>query len=151
MKKWTKSKDDAHDKKHGIKEGSKKDNLIDRLHGVKGRKKRAMNFKSKGAYQKWLAYDKMHVSKKPSKNPVKVSIKGKSHKVSHKTKKRGVRPTNNSPFGKISTDKAERAGQPYRANVLSKKSKQNRLDTGKSLLKKAMGKVRRSEYRRGGR
>ena len=45
---------------------------------------KAMNFKSKGAYKKWLAYDKMHVSKAPSKHPVKVSIKGKSHRVKHK-------------------------------------------------------------------
>jgi hypothetical protein len=41
------------------------------------------NFKSAAAYKKWLAYDKMNVHKGPSKNPVKVSIKGKSHKVNH--------------------------------------------------------------------
>ena len=44
---------------------------------------KAMDFKSKAAYGKWLAYDKMHVSKDPSKHPVKVSIKGKLKKVNH--------------------------------------------------------------------
>jgi hypothetical protein len=44
---------------------------------------KSMNFKSKAAYQKWLAYDKMHVSKGPSKHPVAVSVKGKKHKVNH--------------------------------------------------------------------
>ncbi len=44
---------------------------------------KSMNFKSSAAYKKWLAYDKMHVTPGKSKNPVKVSIKGKSHKVDH--------------------------------------------------------------------
>ena len=30
MKKWTKASDDAYDKKHGIKEGSKKDKALDK-------------------------------------------------------------------------------------------------------------------------
>ncbi len=47
---------------------------------------KSMNFKSGASYKKWLAYDKMHISKAPSKNPVKVSIKGKTHKVNHKAK-----------------------------------------------------------------
>lgn len=33
-KKWTAKSDDAYDKKHGIKEGSKKDNALDRKRGV---------------------------------------------------------------------------------------------------------------------
>ncbi len=43
----------------------------------------ARNFRSAAAYKKWLAFDKMHVNPKPSKNPVRVSIKGKAHKVKH--------------------------------------------------------------------
>ena len=42
------------------------------------------NFSSAAAYKKWLAYDKMNISKSPSKHPVAVSIRGKSHKVNHK-------------------------------------------------------------------
>ena len=41
-----------------------------------------MNFKSKLAYKKWLAYGHMHV-KDFGKTPQKVSIAGKSHKVKH--------------------------------------------------------------------
>lgn len=44
----------------------------------------AKNFSSAGAYKRWLAYDKMNISKSPSKHPVAVSIRGKTHKVSHK-------------------------------------------------------------------
>ena len=42
-----------------------------------------MNFKSKASYAKWIAYDKMHITPGKSKNPVKVKIKGKTHKVKH--------------------------------------------------------------------
>ena len=44
---------------------------------------RRRNFKSKEAYMKWLAYDKMHVHPEPSKNPVEVSIRGIPHHVNH--------------------------------------------------------------------
>lgn len=43
------------------------------------------NFKSAGAYHKWLAYAKMH-GKPSKKGPSKVKIKGKTHKVNHKKK-----------------------------------------------------------------
>lgn len=36
--KWTPAKDDAYDRAHGIKEGSKKDNQLDRRRGVPIRK-----------------------------------------------------------------------------------------------------------------
>ena len=41
-----------------------------------------MNFKSKGAYKKWLAFGHMHV-KDFGKTPQKISIRGKAHKVDH--------------------------------------------------------------------
>lgn len=46
--------------------------------------KSAMNFKSKGAMKKWMAYGHMHkvFEKSPGNTPVK--IKGKAHKVVHK-------------------------------------------------------------------
>lgn len=37
-KKWTAAKDDAYDKAHGIKEGSRKDNALDKKRGVPVRK-----------------------------------------------------------------------------------------------------------------
>lgn len=37
-KKWTAAKDDAYDKAHGIKEGSRKDNALDKKRGVPLRK-----------------------------------------------------------------------------------------------------------------
>jgi hypothetical protein len=40
-----------------------------------------MNFKSKAAYSRWLAYAKMHG--KPGKKAKPVTIKGKKHKVNH--------------------------------------------------------------------
>lgn len=42
---------------------------------------RAVNFRSKAAYRRWLAYAKMHA--KPGKHPLRVKIKGKVHKVKH--------------------------------------------------------------------
>jgi hypothetical protein len=33
-KKWTPAKDDAWDKAHGVKEGSKRDNALDKKRGV---------------------------------------------------------------------------------------------------------------------
>jgi hypothetical protein len=45
----------------------------------------AMNFKSAGAYKKWLAYGHMHVPDF-GKTPQKIEIRGKSHKVSHSKK-----------------------------------------------------------------
>lgn len=45
--------------------------------------KSAMNFKSKTAMKKWMAYGNMHgdFAKSPGNTPVK--IKGKTHKVKH--------------------------------------------------------------------
>ena len=45
--------------------------------------KKTMNFKSKEAYEKWLAYGHMHI-KDFGKTPVKVKIRGTSHRVKHK-------------------------------------------------------------------
>jgi hypothetical protein len=42
-----------------------------------------MNFKSKGAYQKWLAYGHMHGQFAKTPGHQKVSIGGKSHRVKH--------------------------------------------------------------------
>ncbi len=43
---------------------------------------KALRFKSKEAYRKWLAYDHMHV-KKHRKNPPEIYIRGKKHHVNH--------------------------------------------------------------------
>lgn len=39
-----------------------------------------------------------------------------------------------NPFSKIKTDKLDGAGKKLHANILSKSSPQNRLNTGRSLL-----------------
>lgn len=44
---------------------------------------KTVNFKSRSAYKKWLAYGHIHV-KGFGKTPEKVKIRGKSHKVKHK-------------------------------------------------------------------
>ena len=41
------------------------------------------NFKSAKGYKKAQAYIHMHIHKGASKNPYKVKIRGKSHKVKH--------------------------------------------------------------------
>lgn len=43
----------------------------------------SLNFKSKGAYKKWLAYGHIHGNFESTPGNQKVSIKGKSHKVRH--------------------------------------------------------------------
>ncbi len=50
------------------------------------RKRKALHFKNKKEYQKWLAYDHMHV-KHHRKNPPEVYIRGKKHHVNHSRKK----------------------------------------------------------------
>ena len=46
---------------------------------------KVMNFKSKEAYRKWLAYNYIHNKRKMKRPPhVKVKIRGKVHKVKHK-------------------------------------------------------------------
>ena len=87
-RKWTKAEDTAYDKKHGIKEGSKKDIEMDKKHGVKDRKKKR---------------------------------------------------TASNPFGKLKTDKGDRAGKQIQPTVLSHKSQDSRLNTGKTLLASAQG------------
>ena len=62
---------------------------------AKKRKVKGLNFKSKEAYKKWLAYGHMHI-KGFGKTPMKVSIKGKNIKVNHakntqKSRKRRAR------------------------------------------------------------
>ncbi len=44
--------------------------------------RRRMNFKSKGAYQRWLAYDHIH-NPEAGAHPVDVDIAGKHHQVMH--------------------------------------------------------------------
>ena len=41
------------------------------------------NFKTPGAYKRWIAYDKIHVDKEPSKHPLDITIAGKPHHVNH--------------------------------------------------------------------
>lgn len=47
---------------------------------------KTLHFKNKKEYEKWLAYDHMHV-KKHRKNPPEVYIHGKKHHVNHGKKK----------------------------------------------------------------
>lgn len=49
-----------------------------------------------------------------------------------------------SPFGSLKTDKHANAGKQFYPNVLSKTSPQGKLDTGKTLLSKAMRKMSRN-------
>lgn len=44
-KKWTQAQDDSYDKKHGIKEGSKRDIAQDKAHGIKDKKRKGMRCK----------------------------------------------------------------------------------------------------------
>lgn len=43
--------------------------------------KKAINFKSSGAYKRWLAFGHMHPGTFKGKTPVKIA--GKPHKVDH--------------------------------------------------------------------
>lgn len=174
MKKRSKAKDAAYDKKHGIKEGSKKDKAIDNLHGVKDRKKRKLSYgtrakmpkkefalpgkrnKGKGGYP---IPDKAHArnalarvsqfGSPAEKKAVRAKVHAKFPDVGKSKKRSAPAPKGaRKPFGKISTDTQDRAGQPFRPNVLSKKSNQNKFGTGQSLLKNAMRKHARAERRR---
>lgn len=49
-------------------------------------KRKALHFKNKKEYEKWLAYDHMHV-KHHRKKPPEVYIHGKKHHVNHGKKK----------------------------------------------------------------
>lgn len=44
-KKWTRAQDDAYDKKHGLKEGSKRDIAEDKAHGIKDKRRKGMRCK----------------------------------------------------------------------------------------------------------
>ena len=55
--------------------------------GKKRSGKKELHFKNKKEYQKWNAYDHMHV-KHHSKNPPEVYIHGKKHHVNHGKKSR---------------------------------------------------------------
>ena len=48
--------------------------------------RKKLDFKSKKAYQKWLAYDHIHKLKHAKKKP-KIYIRGHKHKVNHKRTK----------------------------------------------------------------
>lgn len=41
------------------------------------------NFRSREAYDRWVAYDKIHVDSNPSTRPVKITINGVPHHVNH--------------------------------------------------------------------
>jgi len=49
--------------------------------------RKVMNFKSKEAYRKWLAYGHIHGLFK-AKGSVSIKIRGKSHRVKHARKKK---------------------------------------------------------------
>lgn len=46
--------------------------------------KKPINFKSTGAYWKWLAYGHKHKLFEKTPGHQRIKIKGKEHKVSHK-------------------------------------------------------------------
>ncbi len=48
-----------------------------------GRKIKKMNFRSKKAYRKWLAYGHIHGVFERTSGHVKVSIRGRLHRVKH--------------------------------------------------------------------
>ena len=48
-----------------------------------GLKRKKMNFRSKEAYRKWLAYGHIHGHFKRTPGHVKVFIRGRPHKVKH--------------------------------------------------------------------
>ena len=48
-----------------------------------GAKRRRMNFRSKEAYRKWLAYGHIHGVFRKTPGHVNVFIRGKPHKVRH--------------------------------------------------------------------
>ena len=48
-----------------------------------GLKRRRMNFRSKEAYRKWLAYGHIHGLFRKAPGHVKVYIRGRPHKVKH--------------------------------------------------------------------
>jgi len=55
--------------------------------GRKRKTPKTLNFKSKEAYRKWLAYNWIHNPKEMGKPPHKrIKIRGKPHKVKHKRK-----------------------------------------------------------------
>ena len=46
---------------------------------------KTLNFKSKQAYKKWLAYNYIHNRKKMGRKPHKrIKIRGRKHKVKHR-------------------------------------------------------------------
>lgn len=166
MKKWTKAQDRAYDKKHGIKEGSKKDEAIDKAHGVKDRKlsyqarkklpKKAFALpgkrnKGKGGYP---IPDKAHARNAlarvsafgtpAEKATVRAKVHAKFPGIGKKRSAKRSAPTpagSKNPFSNLKTDRY--AGTQMYPNMLSKTSKQGTRDTGKSLLQKAMKRVAR--------
>ena len=47
------------------------------------RRSRTRNFTNEASYDRWLAFDKMHVHPGPSAHPLNIEIGGKAHKVKH--------------------------------------------------------------------
>jgi len=53
------------------------------------KKKKTLNFKSKKAYKKWLAYNWIHNKRKMGRKPHKrIRIRGRSHRVKHRKKRK---------------------------------------------------------------
>ena len=88
------------------------------------------------------AMDKKMGIKEGSKKDIAMD---KKHGVKDRKYKRssGTPSGSKNPFGTIKTDKLAGAGKTMYPNILSKTSPQNKLDTGKSLLAKAMRKMRK--------
>ena len=51
------------------------------------KKKKAINFKSKKSYKKWLAYGHMHGHFEETPGHQKVKIRGRPHRVTHTRRK----------------------------------------------------------------
>ncbi|RLG92382.1 hypothetical protein DRO37_09325 [Candidatus Bathyarchaeota archaeon] len=56
-----------------------------------GLKRKRMNFRSKEAYRKWLAYGHIHGIFAKTPGHVKVFIRGRPHKVKHSISRRSRR------------------------------------------------------------
>lgn len=50
---------------------------------------KTLNFKSKEAYRKWLAYGHMHIPDF-GETPVGIKIRGKKHKVKHSRRRKAA-------------------------------------------------------------
>lgn len=135
------------DKITGYKEGSKKDEAMDKVVSSKMRSKSYRKPKlGSGARFKQL---KGKLAAKGATNPSALAAyigrkkygAKKMGKLSAAGKKKRSASTPSgakNPFGPLKTDKVAGAGRVFSGGMITRTSPQNRLNTGKTLLAKAM-------------